>query len=141
MPLLNAEQVAYRYPQNNRGIDPVSLQVRAGEALLIRGPSGCGKSTLARCLTGFVPHLYLGELQGKVLVDGLDTAVTSLWQLSEEIGLLFQNPSNQMLTDSVENEILFGLENMGLPRETMRQRLESVLQQFGLTHLRHREPA
>lgn len=140
MPLLNAEQVAYRYPQNNRGIDPVSLQVRAGEALLIRGPSGCGKSTLARCLTGFVPHLYLGELQGKVLVDGLDTAVTPLWQLSEEVGLLFQNPSNQMLTDSVENEILFGLENMGLPRETMRQRLESVLQQFGLTHLRHREP-
>ena len=140
MSLLNAEQVAYRYPQNNRGIDPVSLCVEAGEALLIRGPSGCGKSTLARCLTGFVPHLYVGELHGKVTVNGLDTAVTPLWQLSEKISLLFQNPTNQMLTDSVENEILFGLENMGLPRAAMRERLEAVLVQFGLTQMRHREP-
>ncbi|MCB8977702.1 MAG: ABC transporter ATP-binding protein [Ardenticatenaceae bacterium] len=140
MSLLNAEQVAYRYPQNNRGIDPISLSVQAGEALLIRGPSGCGKSTLARCLTGFVPHLYVGELHGKVTVNGLDTAVTPLWQLSEKIGLLFQNPTNQMLTDSVENEILFGLENMGLPRAAMQERLETVLAQFGLTQMRHREP-
>lgn len=140
MSLLNAEQVAYRYPQNNRGIDPISLSVQAGEALLIRGPSGCGKSTLARCLTGFVPHLYVGELHGKVMVNGLDTSVTPLWQLSEQISLLFQNPTNQMLTDSVENEILFGLENMGLSHEAMRERLEAVLAQFGLTPMRHREP-
>ena len=92
MSLLNAKQVAYNYPQNNRGVDPVSLQVDAGETLLIRGPSGCGKSTLARCLTGFVPHLYVGELHGKVVVNGLDTAVTPLWQLSEEVGLLFPKP-------------------------------------------------
>lgn len=140
MSLLTAEQVAYRYPQNNRGIDPVSLHVDAGEVLLIRGPSGCGKSTLARCLTGFVPHLYVGELHGNVVVNGLETAVTPLWQLSEEIGLLFQNPTNQMLTDSVENEILFGLENMGLSRPAMRERLEAVLQQFDLIHMRQREP-
>ncbi|MCB8925421.1 MAG: ATP-binding cassette domain-containing protein [Ardenticatenaceae bacterium] len=140
MTLLNAQQVAYRYPQNNRGIDPISLSVQAGEVLLIRGPSGCGKSTLARCLTGFVPHLYVGELHGKVTVNGLNTAVTPLWQLSEEISLLFQNPTNQMLTDSVENEILFGLENMGLPRAAMQERLETVLAQFGLTQMRHREP-
>jgi len=140
MSVLHAEQVAYRYPQNNRGIAPVSLQVNAGEALLIRGPSGCGKSTLARCLTGFIPHLYVGELHGKVTVNGLDTAVTPLWQLSEQIGLLFQNPTSQMLTDSVENEILFGLENLGGSRAAMRERLDAALAQFGLTAMRHREP-
>ena len=140
MSLLVAEQVAYRYPQNNRGIAPVSLRVGSGEALLIQGPSGCGKSTLARCLTGFVPHLYVGELQGRVWVNGLPTATTPLWQLSEAVGLLFQNPANQMLTDSVANEILFGLENMGLRRDDMRERLEAVLDQFGLTAMRQRAP-
>ena len=140
MSLLVAEQVAYRYPQNNRGIAPVSLRVGAGEALLIQGPSGCGKSTLARCLTGFVPHLYVGELQGRVWVNGLPTATTPLWQLSEAVGLVFQNPANQMLTDSVANEILFGLENMGLRRDDMRERLEAVLDQFGLTAMRQRAP-
>ena len=140
MPLLHANQVAYHYPQNNRGIDPVSLQVSAGEALLIRGPSGCGKSTLARCLTGFIPHLYVGKLHGKVMIDGLNTAVTPLWQLSEHIGLLFQNPAGQMLTDSVENEILFGLENLGLSRAAMQTRLEVALAQSSLTALRSREP-
>ena len=92
MSLLTADQVAYHYPQNNRGIDLVSLQADAGETLLIHGPSGCGKSTLARCLTGFVPHLYVGELHGKVVVNELDTAVTPLWQLSEKVGLLFPKP-------------------------------------------------
>ncbi|MCB0013605.1 MAG: ABC transporter ATP-binding protein [Anaerolineales bacterium] len=140
MSLLVAEQVAYRYPQNNRGIAPVSLRVGSGEALLIQGPSGCGKSTLARCLTGFVPHLYVGELQGRVWVNGLPTNTTPLWQLSEAVGLLFQNPANQMLTDSVANEILFGLENMGLRRDDMRERLEAVLDQFGLTAMRQRAP-
>ncbi|KAA3656686.1 MAG: ABC transporter ATP-binding protein [Chloroflexi bacterium] len=140
MLLLHADQVAYHYPQNDRGVGPVSLGVNAGEVLLIRGPSGCGKSTLARCLTGFVPHLYVGDLHGQVMVDGLDTAVTPLWQLTEQVGLLFQNPANQMLTDSVENEILFGLENMGLSRTNMGERLEMVLEQFSLSQLRHREP-
>lgn len=140
MALLHTDHVAYHYPQNNRGIDPTTLHVNSGETLLIRGPSGCGKSTLARCLTGFVPHLYVGELRGKVMVADLDTAVTPLWQLTEQVGLLFQNPTSQMLTDSVENEILFGLENLGLPRSEMRARLETALQQFDLSHMRHREP-
>lgn len=60
--LLHTEAVAYRYPQGQLGLAPVSLDVAAGELLLVTGPSGCGKSTLARCLTGIIPHLYRGEL-------------------------------------------------------------------------------
>ncbi|MCB9445935.1 MAG: ATP-binding cassette domain-containing protein [Ardenticatenaceae bacterium] len=140
MPLLTAIDLTYHYPQNGRGLPPVSLSVEPGEALLISGPSGCGKSTLARCLTGFIPHLYHGEMRGEVWLNGQRTTEVPLWQLSESAGLLFQNPAAQMLTETVEAEILFGLENLGLSRETMRQRLEETLQQFGLMELRGRDP-
>ncbi len=140
MTLLTATDTTYYYPQNGRGLPPVSFSVEPGEAVLISGPSGCGKSTLARCLTGFIPHLYRGDLSGEVWLDGRNTIGVPLWQLSEKAGLLFQNPAAQMLTETVEAEILFGLENLGLPREAMRQRLEDTLLQFGLVELRRRDP-
>jgi energy-coupling factor transport system ATP-binding protein len=138
--ILRAEQLAYRYPQNEYGLQPISLAAEPGEALLIAGPSGCGKSTLARCLTGLIPHLYHGTLRGSVWVDGLRTEAAPLWQLSERAGLVFQNPSAQMLAESVENEVIFGLENLGLARQTIKQRLEEALAHFGLQGLRQRSP-
>ncbi|MCA9936328.1 MAG: ABC transporter ATP-binding protein [Ardenticatenaceae bacterium] len=140
MPLLTATNLSYQYPQNGRGIAPIDLTIESGEALLISGPSGCGKSTLVRCLTGFIPHLYHGEMDGMVTLGDLSTAATPLWQLSEKAGLLFQNPAAQMLTETVEDEILFGLENLGLERSVMRARLEETLRQFDLVELRDRNP-
>lgn len=139
-PILRGQDVAYRYPQNNRGLAPLSLSVQRGELLLVTGPSGCGKSTLARCLTGLIPHLYRGELHGRVWLDGLPTAETPLWHLAERAGLVFQNPATQMLAETVEQEIVFGLENLGLLPETIDQRLAEVLERFGLQALRDRPP-
>jgi energy-coupling factor transporter ATP-binding protein EcfA2 len=138
--IVRAEKVAYHYPQNNHGLAPTSLTIRAGERMLVTGPSGCGKSTLARCLTGLIPHLYRGTLEGTVWLDGLCTADTPLWQLAERAGLVFQNPAAQMLAQSVEEEIVFGLENLGLPPSAIRGRLEATLSRFGLEALRHRSP-
>ncbi len=135
-----AENLAFRYPQNGHGLEPVSLGVQAGEAVWIAGPSGCGKSTLARCLTGLIPHLYRGKLKGRAWVDGLPTVTTPLWQLAERAGLVFQNPAAQMLTHSVEEELIFGLENLGLPRAAIDARLDEVLAHFDLTPLRQRSP-
>lgn len=140
MSLLAAETVNFRYPQDGRGIEPVSLQIDPGQALYLRGPSGCGKSTLARCLTGLIPHLYRGEFLGTVWLDGLRTDQAELWELSEKAGLVFQNPASQMLAASVEEEILFGLENLGLTRENALERLEQSLDQFDLTEMRSRSP-
>jgi energy-coupling factor transport system ATP-binding protein len=137
---IRAEQVAYRYPQNHHGLESVSLAVERGERLLIAGPSGCGKSTLARCLTGLIPHLYHGTLEGEVWLDGLRTVDAPLWQLAERAGLVFQNPAAQMLAHSVEEEIVIGLENLGLPRETIGERLEESLLRFGLAGMRQRSP-
>ena len=135
-----AINVTYRYPQNNRGLAPLSLDIKAGDAVLVTGPSGCGKSTLARCLTGLIPHLYRGELSGEVRIDGMPTTQAPLWQLTEQAGMVFQNPAAQMLTTSVEEEIIFGLENLGLPPREIRDRLEAALARFSLESLRHRSP-
>jgi energy-coupling factor transporter ATP-binding protein EcfA2 len=139
-PGVRAQQVAFRYPQNNCGLSPTTLHVRPGEWVLVRGPSGCGKSTLARCLTGLIPHLYRGTLSGAVWVDGLRTSETPMWRLSEHAGMVFQNPAAQMLASSVEGEVVFGLENLGLPREAIGRRLEETLTRFGLDELRTRAP-
>jgi energy-coupling factor transporter ATP-binding protein EcfA2 len=135
-----ADGVAYRYPQNNHGLEPISLSIEPGERLLVTGPSGCGKSTLARCLTGLIPHLYHGTLQGEVWLGERRTSVGPLWRLAECAGLVFQNPAAQMLAHSVEEEIIFGLENLGLPRETIAWRLEATLSGFGLEAMRNRAP-
>ncbi len=138
--MLRANQVAFRYPQEGRGLPPASLEVAAGEIALFTGPSGCGKSTLARCLIGLIPHLYHGQLSGEVWLNGYRTSDAPLWQLTEKAGMVFQNPAGQMLASTVEEEILFGLENLGLPRSEMSARLESALTQFGLQHFRRRNP-
>jgi energy-coupling factor transport system ATP-binding protein len=147
--IVRTEQLTYRYPQdsgnsshpmNGKGLAPISLTIRAGETVLVSGASGCGKSTLARCLTGLIPHLYQGTLAGDVWLDGVKTCQVPMWQLAERVGLVFQNPATQMLALSVEEEIIFGLENLGLPRAVIQERLEANLTRFGLEPLRTRSP-
>ncbi len=138
--IVRAERAAYRYPQNNHGLRLISLAIEPGERVLVAGPSGCGKSTLVRCLTGLIPHLYHGTLEGEVWLDGLRTVDAPMWQLAERAGLVFQNPAAQMLAQSVEEEIIFGLENLGLSREIIRERLDATLDLFGLESMRKRTP-
>jgi len=87
-PSLLADRVAYRYPQNNPGPAPLSPAVGSGERLLSSGPSGCCKSTLVRILTGLIPHLHHGTLEGTVWLDGLSTRDAPLWQLVERAGYI-----------------------------------------------------
>lgn len=137
---LRASQVSFQYPQNQRGFGPFSFSLLPGESVLISGPSGSGKSTLARSLTGIIPHLYRGEFKGEVWLGEMRTDQTPLWALSEQAGFVFQNPALQLIAPSVEDEILFGLENLGLARSIMADRLEEALSRFGLQALRHRSP-
>jgi energy-coupling factor transporter ATP-binding protein EcfA2 len=138
--LIHVEELAYRYPQRRHSLCLAALDVQPGQVLLLTGPSGCGKSTFARCLVGLIPHLYHGDLSGRVVVDGRETASTPLWRLTERAGMVFQNPASQMLATTVEDEIIFGLENLGLPRGEIEERLEAALVESQLQQLRHRSP-
>ena len=137
---VRADAVAYSYGSATQHLRPIDLTVRPGEFWLVTGPSGCGKSTLARCLTGLIPHLYRGRMAGQVTVGDMCTDNAPLWQLAEQAGLVFQNPAAQMLCATVEEELFFGLETLGLDRPEMVRRVDVALRQFGLTKLRDRVP-
>ncbi|HRS79571.1 MAG TPA: ABC transporter ATP-binding protein [Spirochaetota bacterium] len=138
--MIQIHELSYAYPQHGRGIGPFDFTVKPGEMLHVTGSSGCGKSTMARCITGLIPHIYHGTMRGSVRIGGLDTAATPLWELAESAGFVFQNPAMQMLGNSVEEEILMGLENLGLGRGEMRDRLDEALERFGLDSFRGRAP-
>ena len=131
--------LTYRYPSaSNPALDAVDLDVREGEFTLLAGPSAGGKSTLLRVFNGLVPQFHGGTLAGSVTVAGLDPTRTPARQMAALAGMVFQEPESQAITDMVEDEIAFGMEQQGLDRETMQRRLDRLLAQLGIEHLRHR---
>jgi energy-coupling factor transporter ATP-binding protein EcfA2 len=116
----------------------LSLSIRPGEFVLVTGPSGSGKSTLLRALAGLIPHASLARLEGRVVVDGLDTQEHSLPVLAGHVGLVFQNPATQLFCLRVEEEVAFGPRNLGLPPDEVAQQVEWALGAAGLEHLRGR---
>ncbi len=116
----------------------VTLSIQEGEAVLVAGPSGGGKSTLLRCLNGLVPHFHGGRFSGRVSSGGLDTLEHPPRDLARVVGMVFQDPESQFVADIVEDELAFGMENSGVPRLTMRKRVEEVLDVLGIAHLRRR---
>ncbi len=108
--------------------------------MVLTGPSGCGKTTLCRCLNGLVPHFYGGKLEGDILVAGLKVSEHSIQELARHVGLVFQNPENQLFALFVEKDVAFGLENLGVPRDEIRKRVDWALQMTGIEDLRERAP-
>jgi energy-coupling factor transport system ATP-binding protein len=105
----------------------------------VAGTSGCGKTTLIRCINGLIPRSYKGELSGRVLVHGQDTAEMSLSRVSQMVGTVLQDPERQILGAHVFTEVAFGLENLALPREQVRECVDETLDYLGIPHLRDRE--
>lgn len=137
--MIEIEDLSFTY---NGAAEPalrrVSLHIEDGEFVLLTGPSGCGKSTLCRCLNGLVPHFYGGAMAGRVMIGEADTKKHATREPSTIVGMVFQDPENQLLTDDLEREIAFGLENIGLPPQLMRRRVEEGIHAVGLAALRRR---
>lgn len=119
-------------------IKDISFSLSVGELLLVAGPSGCGKSTLLKCLNGLIPHSYHGVLEGTILFDGRSTRGLSLRDFAQHVGTMLQDPDKQIIGSTVEQEIAFGMENLGVPRPEMLQRIQEVLQQLHLEPQRQR---
>jgi len=141
LPIIEARNLTYTYPgSSSPSLRDVSFKVERGEFVLLTGPSGCGKTTLCRCLNGLIPHFYGGTLRGELIVSGLKITEHPIHELALHVGLVFQNPENQIFALSVEKDVAFGLENIGMNREEMRRRVEWALEVTGIKDLRDRAP-
>ncbi len=141
MAVIEITDLTYTYPGSTKqSISGVSITIEKGEFTLITGPSGCGKTTLCRCFNGLIPHFYQGEMKGTITVAGLKTADHPIYEMAKHVGLVFQNPENQLFALSVEKDVAFGLENLGVPREETRKKVDWALQLTDIYDLRERPP-
>jgi energy-coupling factor transporter ATP-binding protein EcfA2 len=141
MAVIETKGLAYTYPGGTKpSISDVSISVEKGDFVLITGPSGCGKTTLCRCFNGLIPHFYQGELEGEITVSGKDVTKHQTSEMAKHVGLVFQNPENQLFALSIEKDVAFGLENLGFSREEMRKRVDWALNLTGIDDLRERSP-
>jgi len=120
-------------------IQDISFDLQPGEVMLLAGASGCGKTTLMRCINGLIPKIYRGSLEGQIRVYGRPVSEMSMAELSQSVGTLLQDPERQIVGSYVLNEVAFGLENLGLPRGEIMERVERTLDYLGIAHLRDRE--
>ncbi|WP_181769205.1 ABC transporter ATP-binding protein, partial [Streptomyces albidus (ex Kaewkla and Franco 2022)] len=141
--MIRFEQVSVRYEATVTApavtaVQGLDLEVPEGELCLLVGPSGVGKSTLLGTVSGLVPHFTGGTLKGRVTVAGRDTRTHKPRELADVVGTVGQDPLAHFVTDTVEDELAYGMESLGLPPATMRRRVEETLDLLGLNELRER---
>ncbi len=136
MSILSVRDLTFTYPgAPGPTLAGVSFEVARGECLAIFGTA---KSTVCLCLTGAIPHLISGRMEGEVIVDGLSTRAVRLPELATKVGMVLQDPENTLFNLTLEGDIVFGMENLGIPREEMSTRLTEVLALVGLSGLHGR---
>lgn len=131
--MINVEDLSYQYPtREDFALKGVELQVKKGELLLLTGSTGCGKSTLLKCLNGIIPHEAAGRFDGNVRLGGMNTREHPVRVLAQKVGLVFQNPDEQIFSTRVREEVAFGLENLCFPRAEIISRVEWALEKVGM---------
>ena len=136
--MIELKNVSFRYDKTveEYQIDRVSFHVKQGEWLSIVGHNGSGKSTVVRLIDGL-----LEAESGEFYIDGKKLTRETIWEIRSKIGIVFQNPDNQFVGATVEDDVAFGLENQGIPREEMLQRVEKAIEQVGMLEFKDREPS
>lgn len=141
MCLIKYNNFSFRYKKNETyQLNNINLKIEKNKFILLAGATGSGKTTLIRSMNGLIPQFYAGFYKGSVEVNGKDTVETPIPDLSTEVGIVFQNPENQLISMNVEHEIAFGMENLGVPREEMNKKIKEVIQLTEIEHLLDRAP-
>jgi energy-coupling factor transporter ATP-binding protein EcfA2 len=141
-PLVELIDVTFSYSRvTSPAITNIDFKINAGEFVALIGPSGAGKSTLCYCLNGSIPQLFNGTMTGSVKVAGCDTFKDEIPTLAEHVGLVVQNARSQLFNVTVLQEVAFGCENLGLPRQQIQERVKEALTFVGLSGYEDREPS
>ena len=138
--MIEIQELTFKYAgAKKNALDKISLEIEKGGFVGIIGESGAGKTTLCNCINGLIPHHYTGDFYGSVKVDGTDTFDINAGKLALKVGSVFQDIESQITGYFVEDEILFGLENFGIPADEIESRITSSLDTLGIGELRHKE--
>jgi energy-coupling factor transport system ATP-binding protein len=130
---IEIRDLSFKYPLAEKQIlNHINLTIRQGEYVIISGPTGSGKTTLALCLNGIIPHLMEGDLVGDVIVNNLKVAEHPVHEMTPQIGMVFQNPEDQLFSLNVIDEVAFGVENMGYAHAEIVERVDRAIQQVHL---------
>lgn len=130
--------LSYSYSGTEKQIlSDINITIEEGEFIMLTGPSGCGKTTLCRCLNGLIPHFYGGEMEGEVNVCDLSVKSNPMSELSQHVGYVFQNPDNQLFALTVEKDVAFGLENLALPSDEIKNSIDWAMEIVGISELRN----
>ena len=135
--MIALKNVSFEYNSIERsaGVYDINLEIPSGQVLMLCGASGCGKTTITRLINGLAPAYYPGNLRGKLLIDGADSFGLTLYELSQKIGSVFQNPRSQFFSVDSSSEIAFGCENTGVEREEMYRRIGQVARDLHMESL------
>ncbi|WP_455235844.1 energy-coupling factor ABC transporter ATP-binding protein, partial [Senegalimassilia anaerobia] len=137
--MIEVSNLSFRYRE---GAEPIlhgiDLAIPDGSFVGITGAAGSGKSTLTYAFNGIIPHCYPGDFYGSVIIDGMDTCEASLTDISRLVGSVCQDIDSQMVSSVVEDEVLYGLENFGVPKDQVEGRIAEALEAMGISDLRHR---
>ena len=136
--IINVKNLSFRYKESQEYYDvkDITFHVKRGEWLSIIGHNGSGKSTTVRLIDGL-----LEAESGEIVIDGQRLTEENIWNIRRQIGMVFQNPDNQFVGATVEDDVAFGLENQGLSRQEMKKRVEEALDLVGMLDFKKREPA
>lgn len=136
--IIDVKNLSFRYKENQKYYDvkDITFHVKRGEWLSIVGHNGSGKSTTVRLIDGL-----LEAESGEIVIDGQRLTEENIWNIRRQIGMVFQNPDNQFVGATVEDDVAFGLENQGLSRQEMKKRVEEALDLVGMSDFKKREPA
>lgn len=141
--VLEIKNLSFKYQGTKKRVfEGLDFSVKKGEFICIIGPNGSGKSTLCNSLVGLIPYYFTGKLGGNVIVNGINTKDSSIAELSKQIGLVFQNPFNQLsyTAGSVAEELAYGLGNMGVPRSEMLKKVDNVAKLMRIDHIIGKNP-
>ena len=138
--MIEIKELTFKYSGSKKNaLENVSLTIEKGDFVGLIGESGAGKTTLCSCINGLIPHHYTGDFYGSVKIQGTDTFDIEPGKLGLKVGSVFQDVDSQLVRFFVEDEILFGLENFGIPKDQIEQRITAALEALEIQELRHRE--